>query len=51
MFSLSLDYEVVDVYSAIDDPKYLPDGVHPNKEGYTIISKLIFDLLQRNAED
>ena len=46
-----LAYEVVDVYSAINDPKYLPDGVHPNKEGYTIISQLIFDLLKTTAED
>ena len=26
----------------------LPDGIHPNKEGYTIIAKTVFDSIKKD---
>ena len=56
----SLEYEYADVYSVLEagneeyDEKYSDDGLHPNKNGYKVISEclrpIIDDLLGRSRD-
>jgi lysophospholipase L1-like esterase len=33
---------LIDVYSALQNPRYFADGVHPNEEGAELIAKVIY---------
>jgi acyl-CoA thioesterase-1 len=43
--------EVIDLYAALDGkPELIPDRVHPNGEGATIIAKTVFEAIKKRSE-
>jgi lysophospholipase L1-like esterase len=47
-----LDLPIIDIYGSLgENPDYYMDGVHPNKDGSTIIASTVYDFVFSEIDD